>query len=313
MTNYTKKFFSEPLSFMQKYAIAPPNDVAGDRGSTGTDIDTTGFASHLNTNAAGSVPKSVRYARMMRDHKVAYAKLWKDRQMGGKSGAEQEGIGVLRFDADYADDGSRKPIWFLPWDASTAIVRLTIPPKGTTAEDPDIFFTAAINGCSVFFQGSQANPTIYHAGGNTGQSDHNEGARFWREALRKHMANSASARAKGDIVAEVNKTQYVKMPGTKGNSSTAQAEEYERMLKAKLDKAGKFTVTMVNPWGCVMGIRTGTLWTFYLQENATVICSIVTKQGVQTRYYARPMSIRTIFPGSSAIASMRMKVPVKVT
>jgi len=69
---------------------------------------------------------------------------------------------------------------------------------------------------------------------------------------------------------------------------------------------------MVNPWGCVMGIRTGNNWEFFLQENATVITNIVTKKGVTTQYFARPMHIRRIYPGGGAIASMSMKVPVSV-
>src|SRR5215216_6191464 len=129
MTDYTQKFFDQPLAFLKKYAIAPPSDLAGERGAKATDIDTTGFTPHLNTLT--SQPKSVRYARMMRAHKVAYAKLFKDKQMGGRSGTEQEGIGVLRFDAAYDDDGIGRPIYYLPWDNSSAIVRLTIPPKGT--------------------------------------------------------------------------------------------------------------------------------------------------------------------------------------
>ena len=193
----------------------------------------------------------------------------------------------MRFDASYDHTTGWTPIYFLPWDTTGAIIRLTIPPQGTLSTDPDIFFTATINGCSVFIQGTPASPTIYHAGGNTGQSDHNEAARFWRHALRNYIANSARATGFGTIAAEVNKTDYVKSPGTVGNSTTPRAQEYENYLKHKLDKTGKFSVTMVNPWGCVMGIRTGHNWDFYLQENATVVCNIVTKTGVL--YYARPM------------------------
>ena len=306
---YTKAFFKKPLEFMKTYAIAPPDD-AGSKGVNIAALDTTGFESTGSTHAKTN---SVRYAGMKTGEKVAYIEFYKDMKMGGKSGASQEGIGVMRFDAGYDSTTGGTPIYFLPWDTSGAIIRLVIPRKGVNTPDPDIFFTAAINGCSVFFQGTPDHPTIYHAGGSSGESDHNQAAKFWRQALRNHIANSATATNRGGIVGEVNKTQYVKTPGTKGNSSTPQAEEYERHLKQKLDKTGKFTVTMVNPWGCVMGIRTGNNWMFYLQENATVICNIVTKTGVQTRYYAKPMSIRQIFPGSGAIASMRATVPVKVT
>lgn len=263
-------------------------------------------------NTLTSQPASIRYARMRRSRRVAYINFYKDKKMGGRSGTEQEGIDAMRFDSSYDSASNWTPIYFLPWDPSSAIVRLHIPPKGTTDPDPDIFFTATINGCSVFIQGSSDSPTIYHAGGNTGQSDHNEAARFWRHALAKHIAGNAAARGRGTIAAEVNKTDYVKTPGTVGNSTTIRAQMYEDALKTKLDKTGKFTVTMVNPWGCVMGIRTGTHWAFYLQENATVVTSVVTKQGAVTQYFARPMHIRQIYPGGGGIADMKIKIPVKV-
>ena len=44
-----------------------------------------------------------------------------------------------------------------------------------------------------------------------------------------------------------------------------------------------------------------------------MICHYVTTTGVAQKYYARPMHIRQIYPGSGAIASMCMKVPVKVS
>ena len=309
-TDYTKKFFDTPLTFMEKHAIAPKAAAEGNRGQTAFDLDTSGFTPTINT--LPSQPKSIRYARMMKGEKVAYVSFFKDKKMGGASGAEQEGIDVIRFDASYDDTTGWQPIYYLPWDPGS-IIRLSIPPKGTLRTDPDIFFTATINGCSVFIQGDPDKPTVYHAGGDTGQSDHNEAAKFWRDALRKHIAKSASARARGVIAAEVNKTDYIKTPGTAGNATTARAQEYENWLKAKLDKAGKFTITMVNPWGCVMGIRTGADWAFYLQENATVICHHVTKTGVEQRYYARPLLIRQIYPGHGAVASMQMKVPVTIT
>ena len=278
--------------------------------TSGRSCDNSTFKSTGSTHAKTT---SVRYAGIKTGKKVAYVEFFKDMVMGGASGAAQEGIGVMRLNASYDDTTGGTPIYFLPWDTTGAVIRLVIPRRGVNDPDPDIFFTAAINGCSVFFQGTPDHPTVYHAGGSSGESDHNQAARFWREALSKHIAASATALGRGGIKAEVNKTHYVKTAGTVGNSSTPRAEEYERYLKEKLDKVGKFTVTMVNPWGCVMGIRTGNDWMFYLQENSTVICNNVTKTGVQVRYYARPMNIRQIFPGNGAISSMRATVPVKVT
>jgi hypothetical protein len=323
-SSQTSKFVKDALAYMQKRSLCPPNEVEGYRGRLAKTIDTTGFTSTGTTS--NYTVDSVGYRVMPRDRKVAYVELYEDRDRSGimpqkdvdgtiLTRGEQniEGIGVVRFRSSFDARPGWAPVYFLPWDSSGAVVRLRIPAKGTTDPDPDIFLTAAINGCSVFVQGDADSPTLYHAGGDTGQSDHNQAARFWREALGKHIRNSATARGRGTVASEVNKTEYVKTPGTVGNSTTPRAQEYESWLKSKLDKTGRFTVTMVNPWGCVMGIRKGTTWSFYLQENATVICNIVTKGGVEQRYYARPMALRQIFPGGASIANMRMKVPVKIS
>lgn len=305
------KFLRDPLAYMQKRSICPPDNITGDahRGETAATLNTSGFVpTHTTLN---SQPTSIRYARVMRDMKVAYIKMYKDKRKDPNI-RNDEGVDTIRFKSMFQKKSGYIPVYFLPWDVSGAIIRLTIPAKGTLNPDPDIFFTAAINGCSVFIQGAKTSPTIYHAGGDTGQSDHNQAARFWREALSNHINNTASARGRGHIMAEVNKTDYIKTPGTVGNSTTPRAMQFEAELKRNLDK-GNFSVYMVNPWGCVMGIRTGNDWSFYLQENGTVICNIVSKKGVEVRKYSRPMSIRKIFPGAGvSVADLSMQMPVKV-
>jgi hypothetical protein len=324
MSDLTKKFLKNPLEFMKKNAICPKDDIGGYTGSEITTLNTTGFVTTGTTEA--NPVTSVSYRGVSRDKKIGYVQLYKDMDRAGiqeqrdefnnitqRYEDNREGKEVVRFNVSYNAVNGWAPVYWLPWYSYGGIVRLVIPPKGRNNPDPDIFFTAAINGCSIFFQGTAQNPTVYHAGGKTGQSDHNQAARFWREALRNYIASSNSAKNRGFVPGEVNKMHYVKSPGTAGNATTPRAQEYENHLKQKMNKQGKFTITMVNPWGCVMGIRTGNDWAFYLQENATVMCNIVTKKdGVQSRIYARPMAITKVFPGGGAVASMQMKVPVKV-
>lgn len=294
----------DTMKLLTKYAICPPNDVGGYKGKTARDMDVSAYGRATD----------MRYGRVMQGRKVAYVDLFKEPRapvahVGGVT--NNEGGDAIKFQASYGNNGG-VPVYYLPWDSGGAIIRLTIPPKGTENPDPDIFFTAAINGCSVFFQGTADNPTVYHAGGDTGKADPNDAANFWRTALVRHVLRPATTN-RGQIVAEVNKTEYVKTPGIPGGT-TARAAEYEALLKSKLDKAGKFTVTMVNPWGCVMGIRTGNNWKFYLQENATVVCNHVTKTGVDVRYYARPMAVKEVYPGGAGhTANLDWKVPPKIT
>lgn len=319
----TSKFVRDALAFMQKRALCPPNQTSDYSGKLRGNIDMSGFTSTGSTVPARN--DAVGYRVVQRAKRVAYVELFEDRDRAGimekldpegrtlvRGEDNREGIGVVRFRSAFEERPGWAPVYFLPWDSAGAVVRLRIPRKGESDPDPDIFLTAAINGCSVFVQGDADAPTVYHAGGYTGESDHNQAARFWREALASHLRSSARARARGAVGGEVNKTQYVTTPGTVGNSTTPRAQQYETWLKQKLDKTGRFTITMVNPWGCVMGIRTGTTWSFYLQENATVVCNIVTKGGVEQRIYARPMTLSKIYPGGGSIANMQMKVPVKI-
>ena len=311
----TSDFFDAPLDFAKEHAVCPPSYIEGYKGKDATTLDTKGY------KGIGPDPErpvgSIRYAR---GHEFAKDRLHRVVRRyaahgGGKmEDRNDEGAGVVRMKSAYAAFGEAKSIYFLPWDESGAIIKLHLPTKGRHNPDPDVFFTAAINGCSVFVQGDPDNPTVYHAGGNTGRSDHNDAARFWRHALVNHMKSSDTAQARGKIQAEVNKTDYVRTPGTQSNSSTPTADKYEQELRQRLNKKGSFTVTMVSPWGCVFGLRTGNNWEFYLQENGTVVCNYVTKAGVRTVSYARPMKLNKIFPGgTSGISSMSLPVPVTIS
>lgn len=296
---------TNPMKLMTKYSVCPSNDIEGYKGKNAWEMDVSAYGRATN----------MQYNGVMRERHVGYINLYKEPRLAvAKVGGvtNNEGGDVIKFNCSYSDVNGGVPVYFLPWDSGGAIIRITIPNKGENPVDPDIFFTAAINGCSVFIQGQPDSPTIYHAGGDTGKPDPNDAANFWRRALREVLGNRLTPN-RGQVVAEVNKTHYVKTPGVAGGT-TQPAAQFEAWLKAKLDKAGKFTVTMVNPWGCVMGIRTGNNWKFYLQENATVVCNYVTKQGVDVRYYARPMSLKEIFPGGvTHTANMRFKVPTRIT
>ena len=223
-----------------------------------------------------------------------------------------EGADVLHFDAQFSARADLVPVYFLPWESYGGVVRITIPPA--SPGDPDIFFTAAINGCSVIFQGDDQNPVVYHAGGPTNRADPNEAAKFWRDTVRANMKAGYGVKT-----GEVNKTHYIASPGVNMAAAypgaptvtTVQAKAYKTWLDNKLSKS--ITLRDVMPWGCVMGIRTGQHWKFYLQENSTVSWRKIMKDGtVQDRYFGRPMIIRQVFPGGGAVAEMKCKVPSKL-
>jgi len=219
------------------------------------------------------------------------------------------------------------------------IPRKGVPPVGAAVgqPDPDIFFTAAINGCSVFFQGTAQNPTVYHCGGDPDYRPHpkmakvngfkkavrdpNEAAEFWRALVLAH-----GDLTKGEVGGEVNKTQYIMDTPTADASEkrTANSDAYFKWLKKnKLADKDKFRIVEVRPWGCVFGVRTGDDWQFYLQENATITYTSVrttsklgglskTRVDVDTYEVARPMYVREVWPNSGGAVKMTHPVALEL-
>jgi hypothetical protein len=217
-------------------------------------------------------------------------------------------IGSLTFDVKYAkelkDAAARTgwlACWFLPWK-SGHLLKMRLPDHGVALAAPtggglppvnaDIFFTAAINGCSVFVYGADNSPSVVHAGIGMNFADAlsptvmtalgGEGAAIWRNLL-----NGANVAGDGTVTtnpvkaranfAEVNRFDSVsQQKGTKIEQTTADSEGIEayfaRYRKDTLQGA------IVNPWGCVCGIRSaGGSWTFILQRNVSVTYQRVMK------------------------------------
>jgi hypothetical protein len=287
----------DPMKLLTKYAIHPLDDVAGYHGD------------NRANNIGPDGDKTL--AKVAGNRKIAYIHLYK-KERGDVTVTGNEGADVIHFDAQYGARADYVPIYFLPWERNGAVVRITLPPAA--AGDPNIFFTAAITGCSIFFQGDDQHPIVYHAGGDTHRADPNAAAKYWRDTVRYNLKAGAGA-----LAGEVNKTQYLETPGVNLPPSfpgaptltTATAKAYKDWLNNKLSKS--ITLQDVMPWGCVMGIRTGQHWKFYLQENAIVIWRKIMKSGaVEDRYFGRPMVIREVFPAGGAIADMKCKVPTKL-
>ena len=158
------------LTFMAKYPVHPPDGKL--------------VVGHFTTKAphvAGPVPTTDGYGQVKFSKqklvnlvdRVAFLRCI-DETSAGEAGA-------LSFEVKYADEltttvsrAGRAPAWWLPWNNSGALVKLTIEPSTTPTlnfgpgianqANPNMFFTAAINGCSVFAYGSLDGPSVYHAG-----------------------------------------------------------------------------------------------------------------------------------------------------
>jgi len=276
LNSYTKMLRDKPLDLFRKYSVSPPDGAVGDEatdhlGATRRQkllpvasrqtIATDGmFTRYFNsgTNIVGD------FLQAKVNKKIAWIQL---REHGSFHGA-------LTFDAIIPGDPSKiptdhVPVWFLPWE-SRHLIEMTIPTRQNEddddPEDPKIFFTAAINGCSVFVRGDPRSPTITHAGISQAQTPYgNDPSTFWRHLL---AANLSGHNIHNGKTWEVNNKDYINQTGVSGNAQTGHTDAYLRWLKTL--PSGPLTVSHVVPWGSVFGIRYGRLWSFYLQENATV-------------------------------------------
>jgi hypothetical protein len=319
---------------LRKYAICPPNKVANFDGvnvgtaKTGLTAPNRAFLQGVN------LAQDIRLAQMDANHLVAYIDLRLGARQEAATVHNLEGGDRVYFDASYAQAATHVPVYFLPWDSLGASVRMTIPTMATNNPDPDIFFTAAINGCSIFFQGTEQNPTIYHCGGTTGyqKSEIAEAIGFWQDVVDEFIDQDATAGRPnlGALNARsVDKAQYVATPGVKSKSdvkmaggkiksyTTKTALSYQRLLKAKHGLTS-ITIEEVGPWACVLGRRDAHGdWKFFLQENATITYHKVTRslpnlfKGTKSPSVriARPLQWRQIFPSDQKHHSVQAPIP----
>ncbi|MDY7229773.1 hypothetical protein [Hyalangium rubrum] len=171
-------------------------------------------------------------------------------------------------------------MYFLPW-RSARITGMTLPAAG----GPNLFFTAGINGCSVFVEGPTNNPIVYHAGITPPWPDmdaalpgavrfarlRDDAAAVWRYLffLRSQFTRRAS-----DNFGEVNKAHYI-ADGTldpQGAKTTRRVDQFRQQITAAWAlPPHNLVVTSCAAWGSVFGVRSGLgHWSFYLQENATI-------------------------------------------
>src|SRR5579884_273844 len=221
---------NQDLAFIEKFSLHPA-DAAEGSGSLGeapenglTQLDTTlvrqpgkyksGFAGSVQKKLATVLPVFKPKDDFVRVHTIefrvmkkliAYVNLTRE----SSSTTMKEGINTISMAASYDSAKSQSdwiPVYFLPW-ADNFVISLTIPKKApTTGPDPSVFLTAAINGCSVFVQGTPDQPTIYHAGGETKRGkDHFRAAGFWREVVMNFADTS-----KGKFQSEISKVDYIK-------------------------------------------------------------------------------------------------------
>jgi hypothetical protein len=253
---YTQMLRDRPLELFKQFSVSPPDGAVGDAA-----VDALGS---LRRNRV--MPIGVRSQVPMDGTLAQFFRSGPTDPIGFKAGTVNNGIAwinlvedttrmynALTFDAIIPSSqrtipANHLPVWFLPWE-SRHLIDMTIPARRTDDDhdptDPGIFFTAAINGCSVFVRGDPSSPTVFHGGISQGQTPYgNEPAAFWRDLLQASVAHEGVNRG----FKEVNNTDYINQTGVSGGAKTARGDQYLQWLKTL--PSGPFTISQVVPWGC---------------------------------------------------------------
>jgi hypothetical protein len=201
------------------------------------------------------------------------------------------------------------PVWYLPWwenhVTKTRILSDDQMPRGEV--NPDLFFTSALSGCSVFVEGPANSPTIYHAGFDSNRDFtahpklNPDSVQHWQLVFQQLTSHAAPATA-------ADKKQYLTP-----RAQSADLQVYMNALKSR--HRGRLVIEELNSEGVVFGIRdTHTRnWSFHLQEAVTVQYREITIRQRRWRrdqeivgnvqYQQRPMCMRQIFPGGGGAHS----------
>ncbi|MEO7966637.1 MAG: hypothetical protein ABIT38_22280 [Gemmatimonadaceae bacterium] len=301
------------LKFMEKYPVHPPNGIVAPGHHTAKAPMTLGGVA---PSTVGTGSTHVRFSKQKLTNigdRVAFINCIEETAAGEK--------GSLSFDVKFGEELTtalsrvgRAPIWWLPWNGQGSLVKMKIEGLATSPTlnlgpgianqaNPNLFFTAAINGCSIFAYGDLDGPTIYHAGLtgdvmlNLGESATRLGVstseEAWGALLNKVTfsgsdINPGGGARKQDTKAnfsEVNRGAYVAERKGKGfyeardfvSGTTGKTTKRARNFQAWLERhptGAQLRAYSLSPWGCVFGIRTGNAWEMWLQRNATVIHSV---------------------------------------
>ena len=157
-----------PLEFMKTHSVFP-QDYTGHN---------PGIFNKPNSDTKGGAALDETLVVERRARQIAYTKI---APVVDPQNQQSQGNTYNLFFETGATIGTKAAdhiaCWFLPW-ASNHLTMIQRPPKIPTrlggapssAVDPDLFFTAAISGCSVMVAGDAKSPFVTHGGTRTARS-----------------------------------------------------------------------------------------------------------------------------------------------
>ncbi len=178
------KFLQDPVAFMQRYAVLPADDVAGYRGDEAVKMKTT------------ASDDDYIFSAVEPDKKVAWLNFAKKPKKGALSFFVHSSEGTICVDGTFTARPHKVKSYFLPWTAGGGIIHLTIPEQEEQRPPRPggrrlLLHRNNHRRCSVFIKGTTRNPTIYHGGGDTKESDPANAAAFWTNLMATYAGPGA--------------------------------------------------------------------------------------------------------------------------
>lgn len=264
-------FTNDPFEFAKNNPILVTFDTHGNRGNATTNA--VKMKNDPLSNDSKDALFQVRSAKKVYPMQI----LW------------DGNLGSNKVKASTALTGDGFYSYYLPWMKDT-IVRMTLRPSKTLVnvtekEDPDYFFTAAVNGCTVIVEGDPLTPTVYHANAmEEGGNDNSPTVHFNSNNLvlgqqvldRKQniMLNKFQNHRTNFQKADPNlETSVIKASEYMTYQNTQEFNNYLADLtrgipKSKLAWKKKDEIEILESQGCVFGLKSDIdyKWSFYYQR-----------------------------------------------
>jgi hypothetical protein len=291
---------ADPLDFMRNHMVIPGDYSPGlqvHNQIVGRNVQTF----DMKTSDSGGAPIDSTLTVTQAENKVGYGKLTETARsvdQVNKPTKNMYNLTLYRAADAIPLKSDHVSMYFLPW-ASNHLTKITIPAKAPDPQGelfpevlPNLFFTAAINGCSVFVSGTARTPTVVHAGtseprtklGAENAFGFGNARAHWTSLFETEMTKGVqNLPSYGDIHAGDYRN-------TSGMQTTAQAELVREFLTQDYRK--QLRIDGVDAWGCVFGVRNARTaeWAFYLQKNVEVTMTRLRKsKGMGSKY--KPVTV----------------------
>jgi hypothetical protein len=158
---------------------------------------------------------------------------------------------------------SLRPCHYLPYRKNGTTRMKLAPPPGYAGDEISFFATATIDGCSVYVEGPPATPKVSHL--NAAHVSPTPTAPETDVAKQARITNKvADMDARMNLIKKGPAT-VVERPNYVEDFAPGQAAAKQRFATSKGIPVAQ--VLSYEPFGAVVGVRSGGNWKFYLQKN----------------------------------------------